>query len=135
MRIDPRTNKIVAVLLPDRFSSSLAVSRGQLWVAGEGSAASGPPVVLALDANGRVVGQVQLPRPVIRLAAQGDQLWATDDCGCAVGRLLRIDLRQGRVTATYRVGRTPVAVAVGDGAAWVANFGSSTISRIRYGSR
>jgi DNA-binding beta-propeller fold protein YncE len=67
---------------------------------------------------------------VIHLAAADDGVWATDDCGCPTGRLLRIDLTLGRVTASYRVGQTPVAVAVGGGAVWVANFNDSTVSRV-----
>ena len=125
MRIDPRTNRVVATLLTTRFSTALALARRRLWVAGGNS-------LVGLDAQGRIVGQLVLPRTVIRIAAHDNDLWGTDDCGCAIGRLLRINLRQGRVSGTMTVGQTPVAVATGYGAVWVANFNDSSLSRIRY---
>ncbi len=124
MRIDPRTNGVVATLWPTSLRSELASVHGLLWVAGER--------LLGLDAHGRIVRQAQLPRMVAGVAAQDDHLWAIDACGCAVGRLLRIDLRQGHVSAAVKVGQTPVLVAVGYGAIWVANFEDSSLSRIPY---
>ena len=41
-----------------------------------------------------------------------------------------IDPKTGHITAQIPVGRGPVAVAVGDGAVWVANAGDQTVSRI-----
>lgn len=125
MRIDPRTNRVVATLLESRFSSALALAHGLLWVAGGQH-------LLGLDGQGRIVRQVLLPRTVVRITAQDDHLWATDDCGCAVGRLLRINLRQGRVSDTVTVGQTPVSLAAGYGATWVANFNDSSLARIPY---
>ena len=41
-----------------------------------------------------------------------------------------IDSGGGRITAQYRVGRDPGAVAAGGGSVWVANQLDGTVSRI-----
>ncbi|HVH52192.1 MAG TPA: hypothetical protein VM690_08610 [Gaiellaceae bacterium] len=125
MRIDPRTSRILATLLPGRFSSSLAVAQNQLWVAGERA-------LVGLDGRGRIARRIQLGRTVVRIAAAGSLLWGIDNCACAIGRLVRIDLRRGRVAETITVGQTPVALAVADRAVWVANFGDASLSRVPY---
>ena len=124
MRINPRTNRVVATLWPTEFGSALVPAHGLLWIAGER--------LLGLDAEGRIVRHAQLPRMVGRVAAQGDHLWAIEACCSALGRLLRIDLPQGHVSATVKVGQTPVSVAVGPRAIWVANFEDSSLSRVPY---
>ncbi len=130
MRIDPRTSRVAATLLTDRASTSLAAADGRLWVAAMEPPATAPALV-ALDARGGIELHARLPRAVVGLASRYGRLWGIDNCACAAtGHLFRLDARSGRVTATYRVGDTPVAVAVGDGAAWVANFGDGTVSRI-----
>jgi hypothetical protein len=124
MRIDLRTSRVVATLWPTSLRSALALAHGLLWVAGER--------LLGLDAQGRIVRRAPLPGMVAGVAAQDDHLWAIEACCSAVGRLLRIDLPRGHVSATVKVGRTPVSVAVGYGAVWVANFEDSSLSRIPY---
>jgi DNA-binding beta-propeller fold protein YncE len=123
MRIDPRRNRVVATLLTHRFSSSLVVVGNRVFVAGE-------PELVALDRLGRIVRRIPLPAPVVRLTASGHELWATDNCACALGRLLRIDTRSGHVLQSFRVGTTPVDLTVGPTATWVANFNNSSLSRI-----
>jgi hypothetical protein len=134
MRVDPGTNRVVATVLADRFSSSLAVTDGLVWAGGTAppnvAAGSASGAVLGLDADGRVVRTIGLPRPVAGIAAAGEELWAIDTAIATIGRLDRISLTRGRIVATRRVGRTPVAVAIGAGAVWVANFGDGTIARI-----
>jgi peptide/nickel transport system substrate-binding protein len=46
----------------------------------------------------------------------------------------RIDARNGRSTPFYVNGINPIAIAFGLGAAWVANHGDGTLSRISAGS-
>lgn len=137
MRVDPGTNRVVATVLADRFSSSLAVADGRVWVGGTGLAnvARGPSsgAILALDAAGRLVRTINLARPVTAIAADGNDLWAIDTAIGRIGRLVRISLTGGRVVVTRRVGLTPVAVAIGARAVWVANFGDGTVTRIPIG--
>jgi hypothetical protein len=45
---------------------------------------------------------------------------------------IQLDANGGEAAPTYPVGRTPVAIAVGPHAAWVANFQDSTLTRIAY---
>jgi YVTN family beta-propeller protein len=54
-------------------------------------------------------------------------LWVA---GSADATVSRIDLATSAVTATIRVGRSPVALVAGPGSVWVADQGSGTISRI-----
>jgi hypothetical protein len=124
MRIRPETNRVVATLWPTDLASALVSAHGLLWAAGER--------LLGLNAQGRIVRDASLPGMVNGVAAQGDRLWANEACCGAVGRLLRIELPQGHISASLKVGQTPVSVAIGRSAIWVANFGDSTLSRIPY---
>ena len=45
-------------------------------------------------------------------------------------QVIRIDPSTDRIVATVKVGREPLAVAVGDGAVWVANTIDRTVMRI-----
>ena len=45
-----------------------------------------------------------------------------------------VDARSGRLVADTGVGATPAAVAAGEGAYWVTNAGSHTVSRIDPGT-
>jgi DNA-binding beta-propeller fold protein YncE len=124
MRVDPRTNRVVSTLLSRRFSSSFAPAGGLLWVAGDRT-------LVGLDAGGRVVRRIPLPRTVIDLAAAHGGLWGTSEYGSRLGRVLRIDPARRRVTETVVVGPTPVAVAAGQHAVWVANFNGSSLTRLQ----
>ncbi len=44
--------------------------------------------------------------------------------------MTRLDLEDGAVTDTIRVGNSPAGVAVGEGSVWVTNAGDGTVSRI-----
>jgi DNA-binding beta-propeller fold protein YncE len=125
MRIDPGRDRVAATLLADRFSSDLVVVGDRVFVAGEPK-----PELVALNRLGQIVRRIPLPAPVVRIAARGHELWATDDCACAQGRLFHIDARNGHVLHSYPVGTTPVDLTVGPTAAWVANFNNSSLSRI-----
>jgi DNA-binding beta-propeller fold protein YncE len=123
MRIDPARNRVLATLLQGRFSSDLAVEGRLLWVAGDVD-------LVGLDGRGRIVRRIPLPTRVVRVAMRGNVAFATDSCGCSRGRLFRVDLRRGRVTAVFTVGMTPVALAAGPCRVWVADFGDSALTRV-----
>ena len=42
----------------------------------------------------------------------------------------QIEPSTNRVVRTIRVGKDPIAVATGEGAVWVTNYGDGTLSRI-----
>ena len=123
MRVDPETNRVTETLLNERFSSSVTLARGVLWVAGERT-------LIGLDAHGDIVRQIRLPRTVIDLASLGGEVWGTAEYGSTAGRVLEIDPSRGRVMRTLVVGPTPVAVTVGMGAVWVANFNGPSVTRV-----
>jgi len=123
MRIDSARNRVVSTLLGGRFSSDLAIADGLVWVAGDAD-------LVGLDGRGRIVRRIPLPARVDRLAVRGGEAFVTDNCGCSRGRLFRVDLRRARVTAIFRVGMTPVALAAGPGRVWVADFGDSALTRV-----
>jgi DNA-binding beta-propeller fold protein YncE len=123
MRVDPRTNCVVDTLLTGRFSSSLTLVRGLLWVAGDRT-------LIGLDARGGIARRIQLPHTVIDIATAGGKLYGTDEYGSARGRLLGIDPARARVMRTVTVGPTPVALAAGPSTVWVANFNGPSVTRI-----
>jgi hypothetical protein len=125
MRVDPHTSRVVQTLLTGRFSSSLTFADGLLWIAGDRT-------LIGLDAHGVIARRTQLPRTVIDIVAAGGKLWGTDEYGAALGRLLKIDPVRGRVTRIVTVGPTPVALAAGPTAVWVANFNGPSLTRVPY---
>lgn len=46
------------------------------------------------------------------------------------GRVYRIDSHLNEVVAVLKVGKNPGAIAAGEGAVWVANYGDGTITRV-----
>lgn len=123
MRIDPRTDRVTATLLSDRFSSDLTVAAGLVWVAGDVD-------LIGLDSSGRIARRISLPTRATRVAVRGSVAFALDDCACSHGRTFRIDLLRRRVTATFTVGMTPVDIAAGASDVWVADYGDSALERI-----
>lgn len=100
------------------------------------------PVVTLLAEDGGIVSpvpdsallHVPLPGPSEALAVGGGYLWVTSpsDTG-GRDQVFQVDLGSRRVVQAIPVGRLPLYVCVGYGAAWVANYKGDSVSVIRPG--
>jgi hypothetical protein len=125
MRIDPYTNKVTATIERGQGISDLAVGSSGLW------ATENHQIAVRLDpASGRVLRRVGFPATALQLAVGQGELWASAlNCrSCAQGFVTRLRLRTGIAGPAIPVGQTPVALIVGGGALWVANFKSGTVT-------
>jgi DNA-binding SARP family transcriptional activator/ABC-type branched-subunit amino acid transport system substrate-binding protein/DNA-binding beta-propeller fold protein YncE len=131
VRIDPATGRLKERIDVGQRLNGVAVGEGAVWTIGGRAAA-----VSRVDPQtGRVTDRIPIvsrprresPYP-IAIEAKGGSVWVLD---ANVARVTRIDARERGVTATIPIGvdRRPLRLAVGSGAAWVAN-GDGTLSRI-----
>jgi YVTN family beta-propeller protein len=95
---------------------------------------SWPPALLPVAAT--ATGTFPPPKPrrpsialpdIPNAAASDGEVWVTS---ATSGMVSVIHPQSGQLVAHVPVGRTPVAIAVGGGAAWVATAGDNTVSRI-----
>jgi DNA-binding SARP family transcriptional activator/DNA-binding beta-propeller fold protein YncE len=103
------------------------------------------PVVTLIGSRGRIAQgvhqlasgprRVELPGSAEGLAVGGGYLWVTSpsDSG-GEDTVFRVDLRSRRLVSSMPVGKLPLFVAFGYGAAWVANYRGDSVSVIRPGS-
>jgi DNA-binding SARP family transcriptional activator/ABC-type branched-subunit amino acid transport system substrate-binding protein len=131
VRVDPATGSLRDSIDVGQRLNGVAVGEGAVWTIG-GRAAT----VSRVDARtGRVTDRIAIvsrprresPYPIAIEAKRGS-VWVLD---ANVARVTRIDARERGVTATIPIGvdRRPLRLAVGSGAAWVAN-GDGTLSRV-----
>jgi virginiamycin B lyase len=111
MRLDARTARPVASGAFVGNTTAIAAGEGSVWV-------SVPDAVVQID-PGRVREVKRFPRAGAgwALAVGYGSLWLAD---ATAGRVVRVDVRTGRVIATIDVGPNPSDIAVGEGAVWVA---------------
>jgi DNA-binding beta-propeller fold protein YncE len=131
MRIDARTNMVTTTVEVGQGISDLAVGASGLW------ATENRQTAVRLDpASGRVLRRVGFPDTALQLAVGHGELWASAlNCrSCAQGFVTRLNLKTGSAGPPIPVGATPVALTVGGGALWVANFNSGTVTRLPHGS-
>jgi DNA-binding SARP family transcriptional activator/ABC-type branched-subunit amino acid transport system substrate-binding protein/DNA-binding beta-propeller fold protein YncE len=130
-RIDPATGRIRSRIDVGQRLNGVAVGEGAVWAIGGPAAA-----VSRVDpGTGLVTDRVPIvsrpdresPYP-IAIEARHGSVWVLNGNAASV---TRIDARERGVTATVPIGvdRRPLRLAVGRGAAWVAN-GDGTLSRI-----
>jgi YVTN family beta-propeller protein len=122
-RIEPRTRTLVRTIGLDATPTGVAFGSGSVWVANGilGSATRVDPganaAVATVDITFRSTGGT--------IAVGEGAVWAA----FGNGEIARVDPGSHAVT-TGVAGTTPSAIAVFEGSVWVANAGSSTISRI-----
>jgi DNA-binding SARP family transcriptional activator/ABC-type branched-subunit amino acid transport system substrate-binding protein/DNA-binding beta-propeller fold protein YncE len=131
LRVDPRTSRVVGAVDAGHSLNGVAVGEGAIWTI-SGRAAT----VYRIDPGTlRVTDRIQIvsrpraaaPYPIAIRAGLGS-VWVLN---ANVATVTRIDATARGVTETVPIGveRGPVRLAVGAGAAWVAN-GDGTLSRI-----
>jgi DNA-binding SARP family transcriptional activator/DNA-binding beta-propeller fold protein YncE len=132
IRVDPDSGKVVrTVSLPVQVDG-LASAGGDVWAASSAAAA-----VLRIDGRTAeirdriaVTATGREPRPqALSIAADADFVWVLNGDTATV---VKIDPALHDVVETYRlgVGRGTLALASGEGAAWVSNAFDGTLTRI-----
>jgi DNA-binding SARP family transcriptional activator/streptogramin lyase len=89
--------------------------------------------VVRVDARTFAAEQVvPLGHTTFLLAAGAGSLWVTEPAHSYAerGTVARLDLTGMKPPERFQVGVIPSGIAVGEGAAWVANIGSGSVSRI-----
>jgi YVTN family beta-propeller protein len=122
--IDPRTQALRHTISLGTTPTGLAVGGGYVWVANG-----------LLGTVSRVdprVGQVTATIGVAPRSNAGSVAFGARSVWAVYGNSVvgRIEPAAGRLIATGAAGRAPSAIAVGEGAVWVANSADSTVSRI-----
>jgi YVTN family beta-propeller protein len=135
LRIDPSTHRVTTIRGPG--GPGITFGEGAVWIAGGDVTRIDPTTRLATSITVGPTGG-----PLADSVAVGDgSVWsanAYEEQNCfrsrcppvLPGTVTRIDPRLDVVTETIPVGRDPVAIAVGEGAVWVANHDGRSISRI-----
>jgi DNA-binding beta-propeller fold protein YncE len=125
-RISTKTHKIAGpALRVGERPTALAVANKKLWVAN----ADGSVVRVDIGKN-KILGRTKVGGAPSALAGNHTWVFVADR---KRGVVQRLNATTGRIAgAPIKVGKTPMALRVGVGAAWVANRGSGTISRIEF---
>jgi streptogramin lyase len=145
VRVDPRTGAVLARIRVPANPGAVAADGNSVWVlAGRnpGVSVRASTLLVRVDARtDRVVATRRLPGLVLALAAARGSVWllspgrAVGCCGIsnAGGSLERLDVKSGRVVSRWRVGAQAAALALADGAVWVASPGAAVLDRLSGG--
>ena len=118
-RIGPRRNKVIKTIRVGGQPNGIAFAFKKVWVADFGRGR-----LLRIDPRrNRVELKISLPT-ADWITASPDSLWVSSE----TGRIYRIDPATMAVKATITVGANPLASAWIDGALWVPNIDSATVS-------
>jgi len=139
-RVDPAHGRVTGSLAVENSTAArLAVGLGSVWALGAGTVERIDPKSTAIVASIPIVGGGQGPTPTAVAVGEG-AVWVANrvvphSTGLhhdftPAGTVSRIDPRTNAVAATIPVGRYSDAIAVGQGAVWVANHDDGTLSRI-----
>jgi YVTN family beta-propeller protein len=131
-RVDPTTLQTPPPIPVGDPPTALAAGAGRVWVA-----TSDLNPFSTTVAVGRIDPQFNYLVPVVRIgnvvgggpeavAAQGDQVWAAP----STGLLTRIDPATDRVAGRLDPKASPSAIAIGDGAVWVADNEADNVTRV-----
>jgi YVTN family beta-propeller protein len=129
-QIDPASQQVVSTTAPENQTSvdGLAVDATGLWVSDISRS-----VAVRIDPTFRTVANTTRiapsPPPLPKggpVAVGAGSVWVAN----GDASIVRIDPQSGAVRARIDVGNDPEAIAVGDGAVWVADFEDDTVTRI-----
>ncbi len=126
LKLDPGTGRSSeSAQVPGAFN--VTVGESAVWALGAGAGNDSGGTLTRIDPTGSVAGD---PVPVVEavdLAAGLGFVWILD----AAGELTRYDPETGRRRGDpISVGREPLSVSVGEGAAWVAATGEGAVYRV-----
>ena len=124
VRIDPATNRVVASIAVPRGAGDVAIGHDSVWVANQYDG-----MVTRVDPRtNAVLATIALQTRPSGIAVAPDFLWVTryDESS-----IFRIDPRTNEpVGRPIAVGVRPVLMIFSDGAFWVANAWSASVSRV-----
>lgn len=124
MRIEPRTNRVVATIKTGGAPANFAVVGNELWV---GSNGRDDTFVFRIDPATNRAKRVEVKGSAPDgLATDGSQLWSVNRGSNTISR---IGTTTSSVVAQVAVGQLPTSgVITGDGRVWIPNTGDDTIS-------
>jgi streptogramin lyase len=127
VRIDPRSNRVVAQIRVARGICPIVVAAGSVWVASDTR-----NLLYRVDPRrGRVVARIPVGKWPAHLTAAFGSVWVS---AYERGTIARIDTHRNRVSRVYAVGGNPSGLAEAGGALWIA-FGRSGSSLGRLDSQ
>lgn len=122
LRIDPRSNSIVATIPLKGFVSELAAAPDGIWVA------AGKQLVRIDPASNKITATLPLAQNITSLIAGGGYLWALSHDVPANGeratRVLRIDPKTGKTDEIKQPGGAPREIVFANGALHIAVEGA-----------
>ena len=124
VRIDPTTDRVVATFpIPDHVEGVVAAG-GSLWLS-----RYEPHEVIRIDPDtGEQTGRLEFETQPA-LATDGEQLWVVAGAG-ERGTAFRIDPRTATVVSEVPLGAPAGFATVGNGSVWIANFGTTNVTRV-----
>jgi hypothetical protein len=133
VRIDPRGNRVVAVVPVGPMDESIAVGAGGMWVAccGQPVPDGGRTGLIRVDpAANRVVSRISLPGRPDAVGVSRGGVWVR----AARGPVWHVDPARNQVVATIRVpgglGATRGGIAVTSEAVWVSDPANGTLLQL-----
>jgi len=131
IRIDTATGRVVARIAAGYLRGDVATGAGGIWAASETPGIGG--VVVRVDPRtNRIVTRIRAGTWPRALAVVGNTVWVADSAPFyRHGELIRIDATTDRrVGRPLAMGAAPTAIAVADGALWVADAHDDVVRRV-----
>lgn len=128
-RVDPTTNKVVAILPvgPVDDEGSITASDGSVWIV------SGKGKLSRIDPKTNSVSQqISIPVGSANPLFSNKTVWITNPKGNV---LTALDAGSGKVVATIPVGPKPRFLTAGGGSIWVLNQGNGSVTRVDASSK
>jgi DNA-binding SARP family transcriptional activator/streptogramin lyase len=131
IRVDPDSGEVVrSVPVPDPVDG-LATAGGDVWAVSSAESTVLHIDPLTAEIRDRIpiaVGPAARPQK-LSISADGDFIWVLDGYAATV---VKIDPSHHDIVETYRLpaGRGSLALAAGEGAAWISNAFDGTVTRI-----
>jgi DNA-binding beta-propeller fold protein YncE len=119
LKIDPKSNRVLAVIPKIPGSASFAAGAGGVWVA------EGSKLLKIEPRTGRFV--TRIPVACETLAVGMGSVWVSDP---RKGIVSRINPQTGKVAATIGVGKGPKVLAVDAGSVWVLGWKENLLFQI-----
>jgi streptogramin lyase len=119
LKIDPTSNRLLAVIPKVPSTSPFAVGEGGVWVPADSKLLKIDPQTGGFDAR--------IPIKCERVAVGAGSVWATS---AKMGKVFRINPRTGQVIAAVDVDKSPLVMTVGEGAVWLLSWEKNVVFQL-----